>query len=113
MLLPLVEACVEMLGRIGKFLSVVGTLDWKIGAPAQSIECVTLTRDRSAKIVDARSGRNVSEISRNQIIRTSASAKIDLGCGGTYQITVGIESVQKTRFIRAGIGLNSPQLTFV
>jgi hypothetical protein len=45
----------------------------------------------------------VSKISGNQIIRTSASANINLGRGGTYQITVGIERVQKARFIGAGI----------
>jgi hypothetical protein len=37
----------------------------------------------------------VSKISGNQIIRTSAFARIELGCGGTYQITVGIERIQK------------------
>jgi hypothetical protein len=55
----------------------------------------------------------VSKISGNQIIRTSASANINLGRGGTYQITVGIERVQKARFIGAGIWLNSPQCVFV
>jgi hypothetical protein len=49
----------------------------------------------------------------NQIIRTSASADIELGCGGTYQITVGTECVQKARLIGAGIWLNSPQSIFV
>src|ERR1700692_140473 len=55
----------------------------------------------------------VSKISFNQIIRTSASANIYLGCGGTYQITVGIECVQKARFVGTGIRLNSPQCIFV
>src|SRR5450631_1481135 len=58
-------------------------------------------------------GQIVSEISGVQIIRTSASANIDLGCGGTYQITVGIERSQKTRLIEAGIWLNSHQCIFV
>jgi hypothetical protein len=47
-----------------------------------------------------------SKISGNQIIRTPASANVDLGSGGTYQISVGIERAQKTRLIRAGIWLN-------
>jgi hypothetical protein len=53
------------------------------------------------------------KIGRNQIIRTSASANIDPGCGGTYQIAVGIEGAQKARLIGAGIWLNSPQCIFV
>jgi len=55
----------------------------------------------------------VSKISGDQIIGTSASADIELGCGGTYQITVGIERVQKARLIGAGIWLNSLQRIFV
>src|ERR1700694_2042668 len=54
----------------------------------------------------------VSKICGNQIIRTSASANIELSCGGTYQITVGIERVQKARLIGAGIWLKSPQSIF-
>jgi hypothetical protein len=54
----------------------------------------------------------VSKICGNQIIRTSASANIELSRGGTYQITVGIERVQKARLIGAGIWLNSPQSIF-
>ena len=54
-----------------------------------------------------------SKISGNKIIRTSASANIDPGCGGTYQITVGIERAQKTRLIEVGIWLNSHQCIFV
>jgi hypothetical protein len=55
----------------------------------------------------------VSKISGNQIVRTSTSANIELGCGGTYQITIGIERVQKTRLIGTGLWLNSPQCIFV
>lgn len=45
--------------------------------------------------------------------KTPASANVDSGSGGTYQITVGIERAQKTRLIGAGIWLNSPQCVFV
>jgi hypothetical protein len=62
---------------------------------------------------DALSRRNCLKICGNQIIRTSASADIELGCRSTYQITVGIECVQKARLIGAGIWLNSPQSIFV
>jgi hypothetical protein len=55
----------------------------------------------------------VLKISGNQIVRTPASANIDLGSGGTYQITIGIERVQKPRRIEAGVWLNSPQCIFV
>jgi hypothetical protein len=48
----------------------------------------------------------VSKTSGDQIIGTSASTNIDPGCGGTYQITVGIEHVQKARLVEAGIWLN-------
>ena len=41
--------------------------------------------------------------SGDQIIGASASTNIDPGCGGTYQIAVGIERVQKTRLVEAGI----------
>jgi hypothetical protein len=55
---------------------------------------------------------NYFKICDNQIIRTSASANIELSCGGTYQIAVGIERVQKARLIGASIWLNSPQSIF-
>jgi hypothetical protein len=38
---------------------------------------------------------------------------LELSCGSTYQITVGIECVQKPRFVRAGIRLNSLQCIFI
>jgi len=57
--------------------------------------------------------RFVSEIGGNQIIRTSASANIDPGGSGAYQITVGIERIQKARLIGARIRLNSLQGIFV
>jgi hypothetical protein len=53
------------------------------------------------------------KICDNQIIGTSASANIELSCGGTYQIAVRIERVQKPRLIGASIWLNSPQSIFV
>ena len=55
----------------------------------------------------------VSKIRGNQIVRSPASADIDLGCGGTDQVTVGIERVQQARFTGAGIRLNPPQCAFV
>jgi hypothetical protein len=51
----------------------------------------------------------VSKISGNKIIRAPASANIDPCRGGTYQITIAIERVQKARLIGARIWLNSPQ----
>lgn len=48
-----------------------------------------------------------------QIIGTSASADIDLRRGGTYQITVGIERIQKARLIGASVWLELPQCIFV
>jgi hypothetical protein len=54
-----------------------------------------------------------SEICRHQIVRTPAAANIDPGCGGTYQVTVAIECVQKTRLIGMGVWLNTPQRIFL
>ena len=55
----------------------------------------------------------VSKIICDQVIRTPASANIHLGSSGAYQVTVGIERVQKARLIEAGIWLNTPQRGFV
>jgi hypothetical protein len=55
----------------------------------------------------------ISKICRNQIVRTSASPNIELGCGGTNQITVRIERVQEAGLVWAGIWLNSLQRIFV
>ncbi len=52
-------------------------------------------------------------MSGNQIIRSPASANIDFGRGGTYQITIAIERVQESRRIGAGIWLNALQCIFV
>ena len=52
------------------------------------------------------------EMSGNQIVRTSASADVDLRRGGAYQITVAIERTQKARLIGAGVRLNSSQRVF-
>jgi hypothetical protein len=54
----------------------------------------------------------VSKISGNKIIRAPASANIDPGRGGTYQITITIERVQKVQLVGARIRLNSPQCVF-
>ena len=55
----------------------------------------------------------VSKIGGNQIVRTSAAANIDPGRGGTDQITVAIERVQKARLVGPRIRLNSRQRFFV
>jgi hypothetical protein len=55
----------------------------------------------------------VSKIFGNQIVRASAAADIDPGRGGAYQITVGVERVQKARLIATGIGLNPHQCVFI
>ena len=56
---------------------------------------------------------SASEISGDQIVRTSASAYVDLGSGGAYPITVEIECIQKARLIRTGIWLKALQRAFV
>jgi hypothetical protein len=55
---------------------------------------------------------DASEISGNKIIRAPASANIDPGGGGTYQVTIEIKRVQTTQLIAARIWLNSPQCVF-
>ena len=44
--------------------------------------------------------------------KSPASANIEFGCSGTYQITVGIKHFQKARLIGSGVWLNSPQCIF-
>jgi hypothetical protein len=51
----------------------------------------------------------VSEICRDEIVRSPAAADVHPGSGGTYQVAVGIERVQLTPFIERYIRLNSPQ----
>ena len=55
----------------------------------------------------------VSKISGDQIVRASAAADVHLGSGGTYQVTIGIERVQKTRLIVTSDWLNSLERIFV
>ena len=89
--------------------------------PAATMSRVINHRDRrfAPSFVERprRSGNHqqafVSKISGDQVVRTSASANVNPGSGGTYQITVGIERVQKARLIGAGIRLNSPQGLFI
>lgn len=59
--------------------------------------------------VEPRGSRTGSKICRDQIVRAPAAADIHLGSGGAYQVAIGIERVQKTRFIVAGIRLDSLQ----
>lgn len=54
-----------------------------------------------------------SKICGVQIVRAPATAAVDLGSGGTDQVTIGIKRVQKARFIVAGIWLKSLQRAFV
>ena len=51
-------------------------------------------------------------MSRNQIIGSSASANVDFGRGGAYQITVAIECVQESRGIGVGVRLDALQCVF-
>jgi len=53
------------------------------------------------------------KMSGTQIIRAPAAADIDPRRGGTYQVTVGIERIQKAGLIVAGIRLDSRQCVFV
>jgi len=48
----------------------------------------------------------VSEIMGDQVVRTPASANINLGGSSAYHVTVGIERVQKTSLVGAGIWLD-------
>ena len=50
-----------------------------------------------------------SEIMGDQVVRTPASANINLGGSSAYQVTVGIERVQKTGLVGASIWLDVPQ----
>jgi hypothetical protein len=50
---------------------------------------------------------------RRQIVIAPAAAAVDLGSGGTDQVTIAIKRVQKAWFIVAGIWFKSPQRTFV
>jgi hypothetical protein len=61
----------------------------------------------------ATSGVIVSKIGGDQIIRTPAAADVHPSSGGAYQITVGVERVQETRFIGLSVRLNSPQRAFI
>lgn len=49
----------------------------------------------------------VSEIAGDQVVRTPASANVEPGSDGTYQITVGVERVEKTRFVGPSIWLDA------
>jgi hypothetical protein len=70
-----------------------------ISDQAASVGGLFQCRHRNAAIV--------SKMGGDQIIGAPASANIDPGRGGTYQVTVGIERVQKTRLVEAGVRLNS------
>jgi hypothetical protein len=54
----------------------------------------------------------VSKICGDQIVRSPAAPNILPGRGGTYQVTVGIERVQKARFVGMGARLDALQCPF-
>ena len=54
-----------------------------------------------------------SKIAGDQIVRAPGTAYVHLGCGGAYQVPVGIERVEKARLVVTGIGLNSLQRFFI
>lgn len=60
-----------------------------LAAPRQPCGRESAGRDGELNILDH--GSIVSKICSTQIVGTSASANIELGCSGTYQITVGVE----------------------
>ena len=51
----------------------------------------------------------VSEIMGDQVVRTPASANINLGGSSAYPVTVGIERVQETGLVGADIWLDVPE----
>jgi hypothetical protein len=79
------------------------------GVNDQGIGTTAKRKDADEQIKAQQNVRPVSEIGGNQIIRASAPANIEPGSGGTYQVTVGIEGVQESRFIGTDIRLNAPE----
>src|SRR6476660_7080758 len=75
--------------------------------------CPGIGLEPERTVRSARNAGDILKISGDQVIRTSASANIEFGRGGTYQVPIGIERAQKARFIEAGIGLDAPQRIFV
>jgi hypothetical protein len=59
-----------------------------------------------------REQRSCLEICRKQIVGAPAAADIHPGGGGAYAVAVGVERVQKTRFIGKNIRLKSLQRVF-
>jgi len=68
---------------------------------------------RGGRTSSARSGNGhrtfVSEIMGDQVVRTPASANINLGGSSAYPVTVGIERVQEAGLVGAGIWLDVPE----
>ncbi|SRR6266480_7976046 len=97
--------------RLSLFLPVIKLTEKARSAGFQALSLVpglgsAIRRTSLADQAKVRRAGIFSKISGNQIIRTPASANVDLGSGGAYQISVGIERAQKTRVIGAGIWLN-------
>jgi hypothetical protein len=58
-------------------------------------------------------GRRSLKVSRDEIVRSSASANINLGGGRTYFIAVRIKGAEKTQLIEADIELNLRQRVLI
>jgi hypothetical protein len=80
---------------------------WEVSTRLQSIEV------SGERLVKKAHPVIILKICSNQIIRASASANIEPGCRGTYQITVGIECDQKARLIGGCIRFNSHQCLLI
>jgi hypothetical protein len=63
--------------------------------------------------VDQSESGVVLKIRSDQIVRTSAAADIELGGGGTDQVAIGIERVQKAGLIGMSSRLDSLQRAFI
>jgi hypothetical protein len=82
------------LGTSGVPLGVRG---FALAAGDRIIEIGVLRRLEPLAYQERESATDIrSKISGDQIVRTPAAANVDLGSGGAYPITIGIERVQKT-----------------
>jgi hypothetical protein len=63
-------------------------------------------------LIKAQPARAVSKVCSDQIVRAPVAAAVDLGSGGTDQVTIAVKRVQKARFIVAGIWLKPLQRAF-
>jgi Protein of unknown function (DUF1194) len=91
--------------RRGSRTSISGAIYFATRSGVRSVVCRTAVQGTAVGFG--------SKIGGDQVVGTPASANVDPGSGGTYQVTVGIERAEKTRFIGASIWLNAPQCVFV